>query len=37
LAGGRTAASPTIFGERTGFGIGGNPPTTFKFSAGFSF
>jgi outer membrane receptor protein involved in Fe transport len=33
----RTAASPTIFGERTGFGIGGNPTRTIKLSAGFSF
>lgn len=33
----RTPASPTIYGERTGFGVGGNPPRTIKLSAGFSF
>ncbi len=33
----RTDTSPTIYGERTGFGVGGNPPRTIKFSAGFSF
>ncbi|RXZ64175.1 TonB-dependent receptor [Pelagerythrobacter rhizovicinus] len=33
----RTESSPTIYGERTGFGVGGNPPRTIKFSAGFSF
>jgi len=33
----RTVASPTVFGGRTGLGIGGNPTRTFKFSAGFSF
>ena len=33
----RTPTSPTIFGERTGFGTGGYPPRTIKLSAGFSF
>ena len=33
----RTADSPTIFGERTGFGTGGYPPRTLKLTAGFSF
>jgi len=33
----RDVGSPTIFGERTGLGIGGNPTRTIKFSAGFSF
>jgi len=33
----RTASSPTIYGERTGFATGGNAPRTVKLSAGFSF
>lgn len=33
----RTAASPTIYRERVGFGVGGNPPRTIKLSAGFNF
>ena len=33
----RTPGSPTIFGERVGFGTGGNPPRTLKLTAGFSF
>ncbi|MCJ8156436.1 TonB-dependent receptor domain-containing protein [Sphingomonas sp. LaA6.9] len=33
----RTAASPTIFGERTDYGTGGNLPRTIKLTAGFSF
>ncbi|MGV2497109.1 TonB-dependent receptor [Pelagerythrobacter aerophilus] len=33
----RTENSPTVYGERTGFGVGGNPPRTIKLSAGFSF
>ncbi|WP_347304549.1 TonB-dependent receptor (plasmid) [Croceibacterium sp. TMG7-5b_MA50] len=33
----RTESSPTVFGERTSFSIGGNPPRTVKLSAGFSF
>lgn len=33
----RTASSPTIYGERSTFSTGGNPPRTIKVSAGFSF
>ncbi|GGB29619.1 membrane protein [Sphingomonas metalli] len=33
----RTADSPTVYGERVGYSIGGNPPRTIKLSAGFSF
>ncbi len=33
----REPNSPTIFGERVGFGTGGNPPRTLKVSAGFRF
>ncbi|WP_241557183.1 TonB-dependent receptor [Croceibacterium ferulae] len=33
----RTDGSSTIFGERTSFSIGGNPPRTVKLSAGFNF
>ncbi|WNO54802.1 TonB-dependent receptor [Stakelama saccharophila] len=33
----RTDASPTVFGERFGYNIGGNPPRTIKLTAGFSF
>lgn len=33
----RVPNSPTIFGERTNFNIGGYPPRTFKFSVGFEF
>ncbi|WP_235534980.1 TonB-dependent receptor domain-containing protein [Sphingomonas sp. Leaf339] len=31
------AASPTVYRQRTGYSIGGNPPRTVKLSAGFSF
>ncbi|MBW4332071.1 TonB-dependent receptor [Stakelama sp. CBK3Z-3] len=33
----RTAASPTVFGERFGYNVGGNPPRTIKLTAGFAF
>ena len=33
----RTENSPTVFGERIGFGTGGYPPRTLKVSAGFRF
>lgn len=33
----RTAGSPTVYRERVGYGVGGNPPRTIKLSAGFSF
>ena len=33
----RTNINDTIFRERSGLGIGGNPTRTYKFSAGFSF
>lgn len=33
----RTESSPSIFGERSSLALGGNPPRTIKFSAGFSF
>jgi outer membrane receptor protein involved in Fe transport len=33
----RDQGSPSVFGERSGIGIGGNPTRTIKFSAGFSF
>ena len=33
----RTASSPTIYRERVGYGVGGNPPRTIKLSAGFNF
>ena len=32
-----TPTSPSVFGDITGIGIGGNPTRTIKFSAGFSF
>ncbi|MDP1028587.1 TonB-dependent receptor [Sphingomonas sp. KR1UV-12] len=33
----RDAGSPTVYGERVGYSIGGNQPRTIKLSAGFSF
>lgn len=33
----RTPASPTIYREISGIGVGGHPPRTIKLSAGFSF
>lgn len=33
----RTSQFDTVFGERSGIGIGGNPPRTIKLSTGFSF
>lgn len=33
----RTAASPTVYRERVGDSIGGNPPRTMKLTAGFNF
>lgn len=33
----RTPDSPSVYGERSTYSIGGNPPRTVKLSAGFSF
>lgn len=33
----RTAGSPSVYGERSSFSVGGNPPRTIKLSAGFNF
>jgi outer membrane receptor protein involved in Fe transport len=33
----RDDGSPSVYGERIGYSVGGNPPRTVKLSAGFSF
>lgn len=33
----RTADSPSVYGERSTYSVGGNPPRTIKLSAGFNF